>query len=233
MGKIQNFENMRFGKLTVIKRDISRNKGTYWFCQCDCGSPVKSIRGDSLKSGRIVSCGCYNIESFIKRHTTHGKSKHPLHSVWMDMKDRCNVDSHKSYHNYGGRGIEVCLEWTNSFESFYEWAISNGYNKGLEIDRINNDGNYEPNNCRFVTRQENTAVGRRRKSNRNTSGYNGVKYKPINGKWTAFITVNRKYIHIGTYENKEDALQARILEEIKIFGRQLTNLDDKSEINMK
>lgn len=225
MGKFQNFEGLKFGRLTVIKRDMTRNKGTYWFCQCDCGSPIRSVRASSLNSGHTVSCGCFHIENTKIKHTIHGKSKHPLYSVWLDMRDRCNLESNKSYHNYGGRGIKVSQEWNDSFELFYNWAIENKYEKGLELDRIDNNMGYEPSNCRFITKQENTAVGRRRKSNKNTSGYNGVKYKPKTGNWVAYITVNRKCIHIGTFKNKEDALRARTLEEIKIFGTQLTNLD--------
>ena len=96
---------------------------------------------------------------------THGLRAHPLCSVWSDMKTRCYNSNQKSYKHYGGRGIIVCEEWTGDFKCFYDWAIKNGYKKGLQIDRINNDGNYEPDNCRFVTTAENCRNSRQTKLN--------------------------------------------------------------------
>ena len=87
--------------------------------------------------------------------TTHGKTNTKLHGVWNTMKNRCSNPNVKSFKDYGGRGIKVCEEWRNDFSSFYEWAIKNGYLEGLEIDRINNDGHYEPNNCQWTTRAKN------------------------------------------------------------------------------
>ena len=95
------------------------------------------------------------LEKFNEKKTKHGLSRHRLYGVWRGMKLRCYNEKHEGYKNYGGRGIQVCDEWKSDFASFYEFCISKGWQKGLEIDRINNDGDYKPDNCRFVTPKEN------------------------------------------------------------------------------
>ena len=98
----------------------------------------------------MKSCGCLNVETQNRTHTTHGLSKERLYHVYYTMKARCNNPKNAIYPRYGGRGIKVCTEWADSFLSFYEWAVNNGYREGLSIDRIDTDGNYEPDNCRWV-----------------------------------------------------------------------------------
>ncbi len=144
--------NERFGRLTVIARHGYRGKKKRitWLCRCDCGNQ-KVVIGEDMKSGQTKSCGCLKGEGNNYRH---GLSNSRLWNSYRAMKERCSLASHIYYKNYGGRGIKVCEEWLNSFDSFCEWAMSNGYKEGLTIDRIDIDGNYEPNNCRWATMKE-------------------------------------------------------------------------------
>lgn len=145
----------RFGRLTVIS-DRMENHGSLrrrsCLCRCDCGN-TKKISVESLQSGRTKSCGCYNKEC-LKNRKTHGMApKHnrpKIYYVWWSMLNRCKNPKTRRYHRYGGRGISVCDEW-KTFEGFWKWAKL-GYREGLTIDRINNDGNYEPGNCRWTSR---------------------------------------------------------------------------------
>ena len=130
-----------------------------------------------------------------------------LRTKWRAMLSRAYNNKNDSYKNYGGRGISVCSEWKNDFKSFYIWAILNGYKDGLSIDRINNDGNYEPSNCRFVT-QEIQHRNTRKIMSRNTSGYRGVNFKQDAKKYRAAIRVSKKDIHLGYFLSPLDAAKA-------------------------
>lgn len=145
---------MRFGRLTVISQGERTNGRIGWLCKCDCGN-IKTICGKNLKNGMIQSCGCYRKESFKERITKHNKCYSRLYITYNNMIRRCTEKNNRHWNRYGGRGISVCSEWINDFESFYNWAINNGYSEELTIDRINNDGNYEPSNCRWVSVKEN------------------------------------------------------------------------------
>ena len=112
------------------------------------------VLGNSLLTKSTLSCGCYNKELVKKVNVKHNMSYSKLYKVWQGMKTRCYNPNFIYYCNYGSRGITICNEWLNDFKSFYDWAIDNGYKEGLTIDRINNDGNYEPSNCRWITRAE-------------------------------------------------------------------------------
>lgn len=140
----------RFGRLLVLGRDETKAKDGHgrWMCQCDCGNTV-SVRSNNLASGHTKSCGCYKL----MRTTKHGQSKSRLYNIFNKMVSRCYDEKFKQYNDYGGRGIRVCDEWLYSFQSFYEWAIANGYSDELTIDRINVNGDYAPNNCRWSTRK--------------------------------------------------------------------------------
>ena len=141
----QNLVGQKFNKLTVLKEVGKDKQGIKWLCQCDCGNTT-ILHTKTLKSGNIKSCGCLSHK--------HGQFGKRIYQTWADMKRRCYNPSNKSYKYYGALGVEVCQEWKENFIPFYEWAIANGYNDELTIDRINPYGNYEPSNCRWVTREE-------------------------------------------------------------------------------
>lgn len=150
--KLQNLVGKKYGRLLVIKRSESLNGKTRWLCKCDCGNEC-IVHGTSLKSGNTLSCGCYKAENAKRLYSTVRQNDKHLYAVWNGIKQRCTNPNNSSYHNYGGRGIKICDEWANNYKSFYDWAIHAGYEKGKEIDRIDNDGNYEPDNCRFVYKE--------------------------------------------------------------------------------
>lgn len=156
--------------------------------------------------------------------TNIGHPEKKVYSCWRNMINRCYRVTDTQYHDYGGRGITVCDEWLNSFMLFYNWAKVIGWEDGLQIDRININGNYEPSNCKFITQSENVAVGKRRKRSDTKSGFTGVSWNKTNVKWQSMITINKKQIFLGCYDTVKDALRARIDAEILYFGKQITNL---------
>ena len=149
---LQDFSNKRFGRLIVIKRvDNNKFKQVQWLCKCDCGNE-KIITANALRSGNTKSCGCLKKEQdYINiAQKTHNMSNTRLYNIWRGMKNRCNSSTGKRHKFYHDKGIKVCEEWKNSFQIFYDWAINNGYNDNLSIDRIDNDKGYYPNNCRWT-----------------------------------------------------------------------------------
>lgn len=159
MGSKVNLCGQRFGKVVAIEPTEKRksNGGIIWKCRCDCGKIFFTGSG-TLRYGTTKSCGCTRIEK-VKSNPpkrTHGESRGRLYRIWQGMKERCYYPSHNRYKNYGGRGIQVCSEWQNDYATFREWALNNGYDENAErgqctIDRIDVDGNYSPDNCRFVS----------------------------------------------------------------------------------
>ena len=163
MSALKDLTGQKFGRLTVIKRKgSSKYNRAIWECKCDCGNIVNVISG-SLISNYTKSCGCLKKELLVQRNIEtpfnlkHGMIKTRLYNILDTMKQRCYNSNSKDYKNYGGRGITICNEWLdkeNGFINFCNWAMSNGYQDCLSIDRKDNDGNYKSDNCRWATAKE-------------------------------------------------------------------------------
>lgn len=146
----RSFLGKKYGRLSVEEFVDVVNNASRFKCKCDCGESCIVRLGD-LQSGDTKSCGCLARETFNEMITSHGLSTHHLYDTWNDMIQRCYNENAPNYKYYGRRGVRVCNEWRTSPASFIEWAEQNGHSKGLTLDRGNNDGNYEPDNCRWVT----------------------------------------------------------------------------------
>lgn len=162
--KLVDLTGQRFGRLTVIERSGKQCGHATWLCKCDCGNEVV-VASNNLKKDTF-SCGCYQREQSRKSNTTHGIARSKIHFIWIAMKQRCFNPNNKGFCNYGGRGITVCEEWKNDFQAFYDYVsqLPHFGEEGYSLDRINNDGNYEPNNVKWSTKTEQN-VNRRKKRN--------------------------------------------------------------------
>lgn len=155
MGEYIDLIGKRFGRLTVIERAPSTVKNGYYetwsVCKCDCGNTV-TVRNRHLRGGNVRSCGCLEKENLTRIHKnniTHGDSKTRLYSIWGGIIQRCKNKNNNRYESYGGKGIDIAQEWLD-YDAFKTWALENGYQDNLSIDRIDNSLGYYPDNCRWI-----------------------------------------------------------------------------------
>jgi hypothetical protein len=186
----QDVIGKKFGRLTVLDKFNERPKKhliAKVTAMCECGS-VKTYYWGTVKNGSGKGCGCHPDDK-KRKPRKHGLTDHLVHQLWRRIKARCYNPKTEMYSYYGGRGITMCPEWLNNFQAFYDWAMLNGWEKGLEIDRIDNDGHYAPNNCRFVTKKQNGA----NKRNNIVIEYNGEK--KILHDWAVELGINYQTLH--------------------------------------
>lgn len=202
MARIKDLTNKKFGRLTVIKRadDYVSPSGqhlTQWLCRCECGNEV-IVLACSLKSGRTTSCGCFKKEKISFAKKTHGLTQARLYKIWKTMKARCYNPNNKKYKDYGARNIEVCDEWKEDFQNFYDWSITNGYDENAErgeytIDRIDVNKGYFPENCRWITNKEQQ---RNKRNNVNITINNETKCL---AEWCELLNLNYNIVYLRIY----------------------------------
>lgn len=194
MSKLNDLVGGKYGRLTVIERAGSTvHKKALWRCRCDCGKEVVVI-GSHLLKGNTNSCGCYKSDKTSERMSSHKKSKTRLYHIWKNMRQRCENPNKPDYLYYGGKGVIVSESWSE-YSSFEKWALANGYANNLTIDRINVNGNYCPENCRWVTMTEQA---------RNMSRNRIITYKGEShclSEWGEMLGISAKVLghRINTY----------------------------------
>lgn len=208
MPPFKDIIGLKFGRLTVLKLAYTRRVSKtlyYYLCKCDCGKEHIVLKS-SLLNGLTRSCGCYNNEvraEKFRQRAKHHMTDTRLHKMWEKMKGRCYCKSNLSYKNYGGRGIIMCDEWKNDFKAFYDWAVNNGYDENAQygrctLDRINVNGNYEPNNCRWVDEK----IQQRNRRNNRLITYNNETHCLF--EWAEIFGINPKILSQRLNRDKMD-----------------------------
>ena len=203
MGQFQPLERQTFGRLAVVSLSPARvgQKGAFWLCRCQCGAE-KPVRAAALRSGNTKSCGCLKLD----RMTKHGAHRTAEYQIWRGMKDRCGRPKRARYESYGGKGVRVCERWRDSFENF---LADMGPRPGpaYSIERDDNDGDYEPRNCRWATTTEQSRHKAMQRNN--ASGVTGVAWAKREGKWRATIGIKGRNKWLGDYDSLAEATKAR------------------------
>lgn len=205
MAAFKDLTGQIYTRLTVVNEVLPRGATSIWVCKCICGNTV-NVRGSALKSGNTRSCSCLAKEELAERATKHGARQSKLYQIYSSMMTRCYNPKNKSYLTYGKRGITVCDDW-KVFINFQEWALADGYQESLTIDRIDNLKGYTPENCRWVTQL--IQVRNRTPFKNSTSKYIGVSWNSQYSKWTASVGINYKVIHLGRFTDEVSAATAR------------------------
>lgn len=204
MGKIIDLVGQKFGRLTVQSYS-HKSKRAYWNCVCECGN-LRKVDTTSLRGGNSKSCGCLLRDVTIERSTTHGRAKTPEYISWQAAITRCYNKLQKTYYRYGGRGITMCERWRNSFENFYADMGPKPTPKH-SIERINNDGNYEPSNCKWATMKE---------QGRNTTKARLLTYNGMTmciNEWAEKLNINRGVIRYEANRGRFEKLAQKHLSE--------------------
>lgn len=207
----------KYGRWTLLEEvtryDKDGIKILYWKCLCDCGN-IKEVSSGGLLWGDSQSCGCLNRENTRKRATKHNMSKSSEYGRWTAMKERCLNSENPHYKNYGGRGITVCDRWLESFENFY--ANMGECPEGMSLDRIDVNGNYCPENCRWTDRGEQNYNTRKHKDN--TSGYIGISWDKGKKKWGCRLYKDGVRVLDKYFKDINDAIKERLEAELKYYG---------------
>jgi len=209
MAERLELEGKKFGRLTVISRAENKRSNTAWNCICECGNE-KVIVGYSLTSGKSKSCGCIQKEVAADRLLKHGHDRIGKttreYQTWVKIIDRCENENNKDFVNYGGRGIMVCERWRNSFENFLSDMGKRPSSKH-SIDRIDVNGDYEPSNCRWTTKE--IQARNTRLYSTNKTGVRGVHFDKARNKYRSEIAVFGKIKYLGIFETIEEASKVR------------------------
>lgn len=210
-----NLKGKRFGRLVVLDRaENSKTGNTRWICKCDCGNDT-IVSANHLRRGGVKSCGCYKKDLMSNRKNAHHKTNTKIYKVYAGIKSRCYNENNQDYSCYGGRGIKICNEWLSDFMNFYNWAMSNGYRENLTIERIDVNGNYEPKNCRWATRIEQSNNTRRNRfviynNEKHTiaewSRILGIDYRKLENRIRKGLPLNRCFYKGNLSHNGVDYL---------------------------
>lgn len=195
----------QFGRLTAVERVQSKSGHQRWLFACECGKRIE-VFVSNTKTGNTQSCGCLNRERIRECKTKHGFTHTRLYQALNDMIQRCYNPRNTHYKDYGGRGISVCEEWRNNRATFFSWALKHGYQDNLQIDRIDTNGNYTPNNCRFVTCQEN----QNNKRNNHKLELDGVTHSVLEWASLTEIKMNTLWTRINRQWSVRDALTSPV-----------------------